>query len=126
MRPPCEVIAKYILPAFRSLVAKELVEKHKLSQVAAASMLGTTQAAISHYIYSKRGDKTMSELASISGVRAAVKRIAREMARGRSSDYEGTSSFCVFCRSIREQEIICRLHRQYASIPKNCDMCLAT
>ncbi|MDH5703084.1 MAG: hypothetical protein OEY99_02620 [Aigarchaeota archaeon] len=126
MRPPCEVIARYILPAFRSLVAKELVEKHKLSQVAAASMLGTTQAAVSQYIYSKRGDRTMGELEAISGVRSTVRRIAREMARGKSSHLEGTSGFCTFCRSIREQELICRLHQQHTSIPKNCDMCLAT
>ena len=27
MRPPCEIVVKYVLPAFRSLVARELIEK---------------------------------------------------------------------------------------------------
>ena len=126
MRPPCEVVARYVLPAFRSLVAKELVEKHDLSQVSAASKLGTTQAAISQYVYSKRGERYMSRLEAIPRVRSAARRMAREIASGESSYLETTSSFCLLCKSIREQELICSLHRQRASLPKNCDICLAT
>jgi predicted transcriptional regulator len=50
----CETIGKYVLPVFRAFVAKELVNNHKFTQVEAAQKLGTTQAAISQYLNSKR------------------------------------------------------------------------
>ena len=126
LRPPCEVVVQYLLPAFRSLVAKELVERHNLSQVASASKLGTTQAAVSQYVCSKRGKRGVSELESIPRARSAVKRIAREIAGEESSSLETTWSFCLLCKSLREQELVCGLHRQHASLPKNCGMCLET
>jgi len=126
LRPPCEVVARDILPAFRALVAKELVEKHKLSQVAAASRLGTTQAAISQYIYSKRGERGTRELMAITTVKSAARRTAREIAEGRTSPLEITSGFCLLCKSMREQELVCSLHRKRASLPKKCDICLTT
>jgi len=46
----CETISKYMLPLFRSLIAKELINNYKLTQLETAKKLGTTQAAISQYI----------------------------------------------------------------------------
>ncbi len=58
----CEIIGKYILPVFRALVAKELLENHNFTQKQAAEVLGTTQAAISFYMNSKRAHKGAKEL----------------------------------------------------------------
>ena len=57
MDPQCEIIGKYVLPIFRSMLAKELVQKYHLSQTEAAKKLGTTQAAVSQYLSSKRAYK---------------------------------------------------------------------
>ena len=57
MDPQCEMVGKYILPIYRSLLARELVEKYDFSQTQAAKRLGTTQAAISQYLSSKRAFK---------------------------------------------------------------------
>ena len=73
MRPPCELVVRYILPTFRSLIAKELVEKYHFSQNDAAKKLGTTQAAISHYLSSKRGHKRMKELETVAKVQFVAK-----------------------------------------------------
>lgn len=62
MRPPCEIVVKQVLPAFRALVAKDLIGKYRFSQVAAAKELGTTQAAISQYLCSKRGEKKVERV----------------------------------------------------------------
>jgi predicted transcriptional regulator len=43
----CETVGKKVLPVFRSLIAKELMNTYNLTQVKAAQKLGTTQAAIS-------------------------------------------------------------------------------
>ncbi len=56
------------LPTLRAMIAKTLIEKHKLTQSDAASKLGVTQSAVSQYRRSLRGnstklldDKTISE-----------------------------------------------------------------
>ena len=64
--------ARYVLPASRSLVAKELIEKYDFSQIRVARNLETTQAAISYYPYSKRGEKRLKQIKVIPSVKAAA------------------------------------------------------
>jgi len=47
------------------MVAKELMETYSFSQNEVAEKLGITQAAVSHYINSKRGAVMMTELERI-------------------------------------------------------------
>ena len=61
----CETIGRYILPLFRSLVAKELINNYDLTQVEVAKKLGTTQAAISQYVNSKRAYKGAEQFEDI-------------------------------------------------------------
>ena len=56
LRTPCEIIVWKILPAIRSELAKELVEKKGFSQKETAEKLGLTEAAVSRYISGKRAD----------------------------------------------------------------------
>src|SRR3989337_3179688 len=65
MTPRCETIGKYVLPLFRSLVAKELINSYNLTQVEVAKKLGTTQAAISQYLNSKRALKSTEQFRDI-------------------------------------------------------------
>jgi predicted transcriptional regulator len=58
MKLYCEVVAKEILPSLRALIAKTLIEKHKLTQIEAAKRLELTQGAISQYYRYLRGVKT--------------------------------------------------------------------
>ena len=123
MRPPCELVVRQVLPAFRSLVAKELVEVHGLSETAAARKLGTTQAAISQYLSSKRGDKRIRQLESKPSVRSAAKEVARGIATSRLSPLDGMLLFCGLCVSLRRRDLICNMHRDLLAIPKGCDAC---
>lgn len=50
-----ENIMGYILPAIRALIAKELLETHKLKQEDVAKKLGVTQPAVSQYKREVRG-----------------------------------------------------------------------
>lgn len=123
MRPPCEIVVRYVLPTFRSLVAKELIEKYNMSQKAAAVKLGTTQAAVSYYLYAKRGDKRMKELESIPSVRRAASRVARGMASEKFSMMDAMTVFCELCVSLRRKDAICDLHRDFTTLPNNCETC---
>jgi len=123
LRPPCELVVRYVLPAFRSLVARELIEKYDFSQVAAAEKLGTTQAAISHYLYSKRGDKRMRQLESVSLVQSTANEMAQGIAKGKVSAIDAMLTFCKLCNALRNQNIICDLHRDFVSLPEGCSIC---
>lgn len=109
MRPPCEEIVQQLLPAFRSLVAKELIEKHKLSQVEAAKRLGTTQAAISQYLGSKRGFRDPTKIRSTPKVKTAASQVAKELAENKLTKFDVIMSFCKLCVALRDNEDVCRI-----------------
>jgi predicted transcriptional regulator len=123
MRPPCELVVRFVLPAFRSLVAKELIEKYHISQVVASELLGTTQAAVSYYLYSKRGDKILKQLESMPNIRSAAKEVAKKMVDKQFSLVNSISKFCTLCIALRKSDIICDLHHDYAKLPKSCEVC---
>ncbi len=124
MRPPCELVVKLVLPAFRSLVAKTLIEKYHLSQVAAAEKLGTTQAAVSHYLYSKRGDKRMKQLEAMPSVQSIAGEVALGIVTDRLSPFDAMLKFCELCKNLRTKDFVCDLHKDFISVPEACDLCL--
>jgi len=126
MRPPCEPVVKLVLPAFRSLVAKDLIEKHNFSQVAAAKKLGTTQAAISHYLCSKRGEKRMKELEAMPSVRSVANQVARGIATKSLSTFDAMLKFCELCKALRTKDLICNMHKGFINVPAACDACLGS
>jgi len=123
MRPPCELVVRYVLPAFRSLVARELIEKYGFSQLAAAEKLGTTQAAISYYLDSKRGDKRIEKLGMVPSVKSAANEVAEGVANEKFSVIDAMVIFCRLCMALRKRDIICDFHRDFVSVPDQCRMC---
>jgi predicted transcriptional regulator len=101
MRPPCEQVVRYVLPAIRSIVAKDLIENHGFTQVAAAKKLGTTQAAISHYLYSKRGEKWVGELRRNEAVMATVNEVTSGITEERYDSIHVVSKLCKLCEALR-------------------------
>ncbi len=105
MAARCETIGKYVMPIFRSLVAKELVTTFKLTQVEAAQKLGTTQAAISQYINSKRAFKSTEQFGNILPKIAAIaKETAKRLANNELRADEISIDFCKLCTSFIEAE----------------------
>ena len=123
MRTPCETVVKVVLPAFRSLVAKELTEKYNFSQVATAKELGTTQAAISQYLCSKRGGKRPKELEAMPSVRSVANQVARGIATQSLSSFEAMLRFCELCIALRNRNLLCDMHKSAITIPAACDVC---
>jgi len=123
MRPPCETVVRFVLPAFRSLVARELVEKYDFSQVDVAKKLGTTQAAISQYISSKRGEKQLKQLESIPLIRSVVSKVASGIAISELATIDTIEIFCNLCEALRKRDVVCALHHNSAELPQNCHIC---
>jgi predicted transcriptional regulator len=98
MSARCESIGKFVLPVFRSIVAKELINTYNLTQVEAAKRLKTTQAAISQYINSKRAMKATKEFKDIlPKIQAQAKETARQLAKQETTWDEVTLDFCKLC-----------------------------
>jgi len=104
LRPPCETFAREVLPAVRSLVAKELIECHGLIQTAAARKLGITQAAISYYLDAKRGGKALKQLEENPVVKIRVSELARGIVDGVFGEEEVAQRFCELCEHLRNQK----------------------
>lgn len=102
---PCEAIARYILPVYRSVIAKDLIEKYELTQVEAAKKIGTTQAAISQYIHSKRGYGSLGQFENaMPKVQKHAHKIAKRIAKENVTSDEVMRVFCELCRELRKSE----------------------
>ena len=105
MSARCETIGKIVMPVFRALVAKELVGTYHLTQVDAAKKLGTTQAAISQYVTSKRAIKGSEQFASLlPRIQAMANETAKRLAKNEAHWDEVTLDFCKLCSSIYKEE----------------------
>jgi predicted transcriptional regulator len=103
----CESVARHILPLYRSFVAKELVRKYKYTQVQAAKKLGTTQAAISQYLTSKRGHKRIQNYDEIAPlVQNAATEVAERLTTTEMGPEEFSGSFCGLCRTLQKAKKI--------------------
>ncbi|MBT8172252.1 hypothetical protein KJN74_05220 [Candidatus Bathyarchaeota archaeon] len=126
MRPPCEIIVRSVLPAFRSLVARRLIENYKLSQVNAAKKLGTTQASISHYLYSKRGEKMLKKLEASPSIQTIVTEIAEGIATDNIGPFDAMQHFCKICETMKAGDLIPEINNEQLSFKENCRVDLKT
>jgi predicted transcriptional regulator len=88
-----------------------------------AERLGTTQAAVSNYLYAKRGDKIMKKLESVPSIRKAACEMAEGIATQQLSFVDALSKFCELCLAMRKSDIICELHHGQATLPEACNIC---
>jgi len=96
----CETIGKFVLPVFRSLVAKELVSTFHLTQVEVAKKLKTTQAAVSQYINSKRAIKGTEQFHVIlPRIQAVATETAKRLANQETTWDDVILDFCKLCSS---------------------------
>ncbi len=122
MKPLCEIIVLDVMPTVRALIAKELVEKHGLTQAAAAKKLGMTQPAISQYRRNLRGGKVeiMEKDKEIMG---KISMLAERIAKGELSHVDATNEFCEICRIIRQHLLLCEAHKKTTPGLENCKIC---
>ncbi len=124
MRPPCEVVVKEVLPAIRAMLVRELVERHRLSQVEVARKLGITQPAVSQYLRMLRGAGRGSAL--FKSIEKHVRELAEDIARGKLKRKQVIEHYCLICRSMGQRELICLLHMRAAPYLRRegCRICL--
>ena len=98
MSARCESIGKFVLPVYRSFVAKELISTYHLTQIEAAKKLKTTQASISQYMNSKRAIKGVDQFSEVlHRIQAEAKKTAKQLANQQTTWDEVTLDFCKLC-----------------------------
>ncbi len=98
MSARCESIGKFVLPIYRSFVARELISTYHLTQVEAAKKLKTTQAAVSQYMNSKRAIKGIEQFNEVlPRILDEAKKTAKQLANQQTTWDEVTLDFCKLC-----------------------------
>jgi len=105
MRPLCEYMISEMLPGFRALVAKKLIDEYGFSQTEVAEMFNTTQPAISQYTRELRGKKTGVFLSNQS-LCEMLNKITKDIAMGRIAPEKTGLEFCKMCKLMREINLV--------------------
>jgi len=120
MKPPCVIIVKYILPAVRVLVMKELTEKYNMRKIDASAKMELTPAAITQYFKGDRGATFVNEILRSEETMKKVSKLAETLARN-GAPIEGViEQLCGICATIRSKEALCKLHEKDLPALKEC------
>ncbi len=128
MRPPCEIVVKKVLPAIRTVLVKDLLERHGLSQKEVAERLCVTQAAVSQYLSSIRGDEKLEKKFQNSEVFDKIQDLSDKIAGEDSDKSQIIKAYCDICYLMREEGTLCEIHSQDAPYlsEEECEVCLKT
>ena len=113
MRIPCELIVWYVLPSIRRELARELVDKHHLTQAEVARRFGVTDAAVSQYLKSKRGtSKEIENSGKYEDFRKEVADSAVRMING--SDI--VTETCRICQMVKKSGMMVKVYETHSGV----------
>jgi hypothetical protein len=112
-----EVEAFYIIPAVRRELARSLTEQG-LTQRDIARKLGVTDAAVSQYRNNKRGTLFAYEGKTAEAFRDATTRIANAR-----DDTVARIEIERLCILLKEEKVICEIHRKHTTVKEGCRTC---
>ncbi|MEM3727727.1 MAG: hypothetical protein QXF75_00825 [Candidatus Bathyarchaeia archaeon] len=111
---------KYLLPAIRVLVTKELIEKHNMRKIEASEKMELTPAAITQYFKGERGATLTNEIAQSEEAMKMVSKLAETLARKDATPESVIEKLCEICATIRYEGVICKLHQEDLPTLKEC------
>ena len=97
---PCEAATRKVLPALRAATAILLVKEYGFTTYRTAKLLGLTPAAISNYLFKRRGAELVDIILNNEKYRRIVEEIAGRLLSGASPE-EVTIYACMLCRELR-------------------------
>jgi len=112
MKPPCVVVVKYLLPAIRVLVTKELIEKYNMRKIEASEKMELTPAAITQYFKGERGSTLASQIERSREAMKMISKLAEALAKEEATPETIIEKLCEICAAIRYEKVICKLHQE--------------
>ena len=119
MKPPCEIVVWYVIPAIRSELAKELLNLG-MKQKDVSELMDITQPAVSQYITDKRG----SGIKLDDNVRQMIKDFAMELAEGKATKAQLISRTCGICKHVETIDVLKQLNIDKSDLGEDCESCL--
>jgi len=99
------LIVKYLLPAIRAKLVKELIDKHNFRSKDAAEILGLTQAAVSQYLSSKRGQLGIKLIENSEEAEHVIHEIVEKIVSGEFHVDEEVDCMCRLCEILKDEII---------------------
>ena len=119
MKPPCEIVVWYVIPAIRSELAKELLNLG-MKQKDVSELMDITQPAVSQYITDKRG----SGIKLDDDVRAMVQTFANELSEGTATKADLIPRTCKICHNVKITDVLEQLNIDKSELGEECQSCL--
>ena len=110
MKPPCEMVVWYIIPAIRSELAKDLL-KLGMKQKKISELMDITQPAVSQYL---------------DDVKALIQDFANDLNEGTATKLDIIPRTCYICKRIKTEDVICQIHKEKGHMPADCRACLGS
>jgi predicted transcriptional regulator len=104
LKTACEEVVKYVLPAYRSIIAKDLVYSFGLTQEQAARTMKISQAVVSYYITAKRG-KGVKRYEELKVLNEKAHEDSRRLVNGVPIETV-TAGFCDLCTLLRKNNML--------------------
>lgn len=101
---------KSVVPAVKSLVATQLVEKHGLKQDEVAEILGISQSAVSRYTRKNRGQAIRA--GDIEDIKPLITKMTLLLLDGEYQGRQFMDYFCQTCALVRETGLMCKFCRR--------------
>ena len=121
MKPPCEIVVWYVIPAIRSELAKELLNLG-MKQKDVSELMDITQPAVSQYITDKRG----SGIKLDDNVKQMIKDFAFELSIGESIKADLIPRTCSICKNVSPTEVMEQLGINKSELDEDCQSCIGS
>jgi len=126
MKPYCVTVVKYVLPAMRVLIAKELMEKYGFRKIDVAERMSISPAAVTQYSKGVRGSSFVKIISESEEIMKKISKISEAVADDEVTVESIMNNMCEVCRLIRSNKLICKLHANEFSESEldGCTICL--
>lgn len=114
MKDFCEIVVSIVLPSVRSIVTKDMIEKHGLTQEETAELLGITQPAVSQYLKEYRAVKVRT-FEKNSELMRMVDDLTNEIIGKKVSQKEFAIKICEICRKLKDEGMIAKIQRNMST-----------
>ena len=121
MKPPCEIVVWYVIPAIRSELAKGLLNCG-MKQKDISKLMDITQPAVSQYITDKRG----SGIKFNDNVKAMIHDFARQLSVGEATKADIIPRTCVICKHIEIMDVLQQLGVDKSELGEDCQSCIGS
>ena len=121
MKPPCEIVVWYVIPAIRSELAKVLLALG-MRQKDVSELMDITQPAVSQYITDKRG----SGIELSPDVKEMINELALQLRNGEAKKTEIIGRTCAICKNIKIVDVLDQLNIDKNDLDEDCQDCLGS